>query len=122
VKDELALPEHEFEAPADSSRALKQKAWMRNQLDLFGSFMKFFPKEKPLYANKWLSLENTWLQRAALLFQLKYKAELDTAILSPCIDQLLEPKEIFLNKAKGWVLSAYSRTLIGQRILLILRH
>jgi 3-methyladenine DNA glycosylase AlkD len=92
------------------------KSW-RDTVDLIavriiGLFMKFSPEGKPLYVNKWLSLENIWLQRAALLFQLKYKAELDTAILSLCIDKL-GSKESFLNKAKGWVLRAYSRTLIG---------
>lgn len=36
MKPYLTLPEHEFEAPADGARALKQKAWMRNQFDFFG--------------------------------------------------------------------------------------
>lgn len=53
---------------------------------------------------------NIWLQRCALLFQLKYKKETDTTLLSDTINILLGSKEFFINKAIGWILREYSRT------------
>ena len=59
---------------------------------------------------KWLESGNIWLQRSALLFQLKYKEDIDTQILSSIINYLLGSKEFFINKAIGWILREYSRT------------
>ncbi|MDF1518819.1 MAG: DNA alkylation repair protein [Lutibacter sp.] len=41
------------------------------------------------------------MQRSALLFQLKYKDNLDTVLLSSIINSLLGSKEFFINKAIG---------------------
>tara|TARA_R110001583_G_scaffold77623_1_gene211173 strand:+ start:4724 stop:5020 length:297 start_codon:yes stop_codon:yes gene_type:complete len=69
-----------------------------------------YPEEIEMYIEKWLKSNNIWLQRCALLFQLKYKEELDTNLLSYIINSLLGSKEFFINKAIGWVLRAYSKT------------
>ncbi len=53
--------------------------------------------------------ENMWLQRSALLFQLKYKDQVDTELLSYTINSLLGSKEFFINKAIGWSLRQYSK-------------
>lgn len=45
-----------------------------------------------------------------MLFQLKYKEEIDAKLLSHVIESLLGSKEFFINKAIGWVLREYSRT------------
>jgi 3-methyladenine DNA glycosylase AlkD len=45
-----------------------------------------------------------------LLFQIKYKEELDTVLLSNIITHLLGSKEFFINKAIGWILREYSKT------------
>ncbi len=58
---------------------------------------------------QWLKSNNIWLQRPALLFQLKYKDHLDPELLSFTIHQLLNSKEFFINKAIGWVLREYRR-------------
>ncbi|TMM59256.1 DNA alkylation repair protein [Maribacter algarum] len=76
---------------------------------LMGTYFKKYPEKRKNYVEKWLKSGNTWLQRSALLFQLKYKEELDTQILSIAIEGLLESKEFFINKAIGWVLRDYSR-------------
>ena len=77
---------------------------------LMGAYFKLFPEERETYINKWLKSKNIWLQRSTLLFQLKYKTDLDTGLLSHCINSLLGSKEFFINKAIGWILRQYSIT------------
>ena len=75
-----------------------------------GSYFKKFPEQRAESVQKWLDSGNIWLQRCALLFQLKYKEEIDAKLLSHVIQSLLGSKEFFINKAIGWVLREYSRT------------
>lgn len=77
---------------------------------ILGAYFIKFPEDIPIYVEKWLHSNNIWLQRSALLFQLKYKDRLDTDVLDHCIQHLLGSKEFFINKAIGWVLREYSRT------------
>ena len=77
---------------------------------LMGSYFKQFPDQRKSLVQKWLDSENIWLQRCALIFQLKYKEEMDTQILSHAIKSLLGSQEFFINKAVGWVLREYSKT------------
>jgi 3-methyladenine DNA glycosylase AlkD len=77
---------------------------------LMGEYFKIYPEQIELYIEKWLNSNNIWLQRCAILFQLKYKEELNTNVLSYVIKSLLGSKEFFINKAIGWVLREYSRT------------
>lgn len=77
---------------------------------LLGSYFKKFPGEIAPKVKQWLATENIWLQRCAILFQLKYKETLDTDLLESVIQQLLGSKEFFINKAIGWILREYSRT------------
>jgi 3-methyladenine DNA glycosylase AlkD len=77
---------------------------------LMGAYFKIFPEKRHYYVQKWLKSNNIWLQRSALLFQLKYKTDVDTVLLSTVIQSLLGSKEFFINKAIGWVLREYSRT------------
>ncbi len=78
--------------------------------NLVGAYFKIYPKEIKNTISKWLVSNNIWLQRSALLFQLKYKEELDTVLLSNIITHLLGSKEFFINKAIGWILREYSKT------------
>ena len=79
-------------------------------INLMGSYFKKFPEQRAFYVKKWLESNNFWLHRCALLFQLKYKTDIDTHLLSATINALLGSKEFFINKAIGWVLREYSRT------------
>lgn len=62
------------------------------------------------YAEKWITDENMWLNRSALLFQLKYKQDTDEAKLFRYILLRADSNEFFLQKAIGWVLREYSKT------------
>ncbi|MEE9364766.1 MAG: DNA alkylation repair protein [Cellulophaga sp.] len=77
---------------------------------LMGAYFKKYPEQREVYVKEWLASNNIWLQRSALLFQLKYKNDLDKELLSHVINSLLGSKEFFINKAIGWVLREYSRT------------
>ncbi|MCF4100893.1 DNA alkylation repair protein [Gillisia sp. M10.2A] len=77
---------------------------------LVGSYLKKYPQKKEFYVDRWLRSNNIWLQRTAIIFQLKYKTEVDTGILEKSIQSLLGSKEFFINKAIGWMLREYSKT------------
>jgi 3-methyladenine DNA glycosylase AlkD len=77
---------------------------------LMGEYFKKYPEQIEHYVKKWVKSNNIWLQRSALLFQLKYKDNLDPILLSSIIHSLLGSKEFFINKAIGWILREYSRT------------
>ena len=76
---------------------------------LVGKYMHAFPDEREACIKKWLASGNKWLQRSCILFQLKYKKDLDTDFLEYVIGELLGSKEFFINKAIGWILRDYSR-------------
>ncbi|SDS00833.1 3-methyladenine DNA glycosylase AlkD [Formosa sp. Hel1_31_208] len=78
--------------------------------NLMGHYFKLHPELRQVYIDKWLISDNIWLQRCAILFQLKYKDDLDTVLLAYIINSLLGSKEFFINKAIGWILREYSRT------------
>lgn len=81
---------------------------------LINPYFKLFPKERDVYIKKWLDSQNIWLQRSAILFQLKDKEKTDTDLLTFVIHSLISSemasKEFFINKAIGWVLREYSKT------------
>jgi len=59
---------------------------------------------------QWATHEDMWLRRTALLYQLKYKDQTNTKILSKYIEQNTGSNEFFINKAIGWALREYSKT------------
>lgn len=77
---------------------------------LVGTYFKMYPNEIETHISVWLTSKNIWLQRTALLFQLKYKDVLDTELLTTIINSVRGGNEFFINKAIGWVLREYSRT------------
>lgn len=78
--------------------------------NMLGAYFKKFPDQQQLYVDKWLGSGNMWLQRSALLFQLSYKDQLNTELLTFTIEPLLGSKEFFINKAIGWILRQYAKT------------
>jgi len=78
--------------------------------NLIGKHFSNFPGLIQQMNEKWISSENMWLNRSALLFQLKYKTNLDTKLLEQNILKCRGSKEFFIRKAIGWVLREYSKT------------
>ena len=77
---------------------------------LVGYHFQEYPEERADYINKWITSGNIWLQRSCILFQLKYKGNTDTRLLSSIILKLKDSKEFFIRKAIGWSLREYSKT------------
>lgn len=59
---------------------------------------------------RWSSSDNMWLNRAAILHQLKYKAEINVDLLHELILAHIDSDEFFIQKAIGWVLREYAKT------------
>lgn len=77
---------------------------------LIGFHLQRFPDLIPDHVEKWLASGNMWLQRTAILFQLKYKKKTDVPLLFHCIQEMADSKEFFIRKAIGWALREYSKT------------
>lgn len=58
----------------------------------------------------WSDSDNMWLNRSAILHQLKYKNETNENILEEIILNHAESNEFFIQKAIGWVLREYAKT------------
>jgi 3-methyladenine DNA glycosylase AlkD len=57
----------------------------------------------------WMSSGNIWLQRVAIIFQLRYRDQTNAPLLFKYILQVAHSKEFFLQKAAGWALREYSK-------------
>lgn len=63
-------------------------------------------REKFVYS--WMNSQNIWLQRSAIIFQLKYKKDTDWNLLCESILKNDTSKAFFVRKAQGWALRTYS--------------
>ena len=78
-----------------------------------GPFLKSYPQYVPARTDEWIENDNFWMQRMAILFQLKYKEELDFELLKKYILRRKTSKEFFIQKASGWILRHHSRRIPG---------
>ena len=74
-----------------------------------GTHFRRFPDVREKHLSKWRASGNIWLRRTTLLFQLNYKKETDFELLCEIINENLDSKEFFINKAIGWSLRQYAR-------------
>ncbi len=75
-----------------------------------GSILSEHPDLRDEYIPIWIKSENIWINRTAILFQLKYKTETDFSLLKSIIDALKNKNEFFVKKSIGWALREYSKT------------
>jgi len=83
-------------------------------VQLVGLWFRLFPEKIIPVTGKWIRSDNMWLQRTAILFQLKYKRETNTSLLFSYIKKQSLSKEFFIQKAIGWALREYSKTDPGK--------
>ncbi|WP_321307891.1 DNA alkylation repair protein [Marinifilum fragile] len=76
---------------------------------LVGVLCKKYPELKTEILSDWIISSNIWLKRVSILFQLKYKNDVDTQFLSKTIIANNLSNEFFVNKAIGWALRQYSK-------------
>jgi 3-methyladenine DNA glycosylase AlkD len=74
-----------------------------------GKFAKKFPETANEFVEDWRNESNFWINRSCLIFQLKYKKEVDFELLKSLIVQFQPNKEFFIQKAIGWSLRQYSK-------------
>lgn len=74
-----------------------------------GKWALLFPEKARETFEKWRYHESFWLQRSCLIYQLKYKDQVDSAYLENLIQQMNSNKEFFIQKAIGWSLRQLSK-------------
>ena len=77
---------------------------------LVGEWVKNFPRKKEYIQEKWLIGSSLWLQRTAIIYQLKYKQKTDLQVLKKAVYYSSEHPDFFIRKAIGWALREYSKT------------
>jgi 3-methyladenine DNA glycosylase AlkD len=93
---------------------IKEKSWWDTidglVVNFVGQILKVYPDLIDEYVQDWVDSNNIWLNRTAILFQLKYKNDTDFELLKSISDQLKHKNEFFVKKAIGWALREYSKT------------
>lgn len=74
-----------------------------------GAYFKKFPDLISTKTIEWIESENIWLNRSAILYQLKFKEATDWPRLQTYILSKTDSKEFFIQKAIGWALREYSK-------------
>jgi len=92
---------------------IKSKSWWDSIDTLVPNIVAWLLREYPElideYVPSWIVSENIWINRTAILFQLKYKKDTDFELQKEIIDSLKNKKEFFVKKAIGWSLREYSK-------------
>lgn len=76
---------------------------------LIGIHFKRFPHLLRPVTEKWISSDNIWLQRTAIICQRFYKKETNTDLLFDYIQRTADSTEFFIQKGAGWALRDYSK-------------
>ena len=76
---------------------------------IIGHILKDRPNLARSKALEYMNSDNMWLQRTALIFQLKYRQQTDEALLYELIPMTFGGTEFFINKASGWALRQHSK-------------
>ena len=77
--------------------------------NLVGNLVKRYPEQGIKQINEWRTSENLWLVRTCIIFQLKYKAEVNENLLFSVIEENLNHPDFFIRKAIGWALRQYAK-------------
>lgn len=93
---------------------LTHKSWWDSvdsmNSNIIGKFFLQFPEHINSSTLKWNNASNKWLQRISILFQLMYKENTNTQLLSKYIEHCQREEDFFIRKAIGWALRAYAKT------------
>lgn len=106
----------QFLQPSDImhvERMIVTKSWWESvdpTFDLIGEICRKSPNLIEEVVADWSKSGNIWLSRVAICFQMRYKENTDTDILSRFILENVGTKEFFTNKAIGWILREYGKT------------
>lgn len=77
---------------------------------IVGSIVRNNRVEGEAIMKEWSSSENMWLNRSAILHQLKYKEDTNEELLKEIILRHNQSSEFFIQKSIGWILREYAKT------------
>lgn len=60
-------------------------------------------------AEKWIESDNLWLQRTAIIFQMKFRDKIDEQLLYDMILRRMGETDFFIRKAIGWALREHAK-------------
>ncbi|QTD43099.1 DNA alkylation repair protein [Sporosarcina sp. Te-1] len=93
---------------------IETKAWWDSVDSIAPTFVGHIVKKDRALGERmmweWANADNLWVNRSAILHQLKYKAETDTDLLFKMIRRHADSQEFFIQKAIGWALREYAKT------------
>lgn len=93
---------------------IEAKSWWDTIDAIAPQFVGHIVKQDRRYGEKvmleWSQSNNMWTNRSAILHQLKFKKETDADLLFRIIQQHVDSKEFFIQKAIGWALREYAKT------------
>ncbi|HRF39386.1 MAG TPA: DNA alkylation repair protein [Saprospiraceae bacterium] len=92
---------------------ITSKSWWDTvdwQAKLAGEHFLRYPQLIGPITERWMQSGNFWLQRCALIFQLRYKTRTDAELMFGYVLRLADSKEFFIQKGAGWALREYSKT------------
>ena len=100
--------------PALQALLLREPWWetVDGQSAVIAEVMHVAVQQKPNAArvmDPWLKHPSHWVRRAAMLHQLGWRLDTDSARLFGYAQELAEEKEFFIRKAIGWALRDYAR-------------
>lgn len=78
--------------------------------NLMGELFRKHPELIKEAIHRWMSTENFWLHRTAIIFQLKYGVKTNEKLLFQLCAHYAEEREFFIRKAIGWALRQYSKS------------
>lgn len=90
--------------------------------NIVGDFFKKFPHLFEPTLEKWIDSNNMWVNRTAIICQLKYKDATNLVWLEKAILPYINSKEFFHLKAIGWALRQYARTDVNWVIDFVNKH
>lgn len=77
---------------------------------MIGPYFLKFPEKRDEKIAEWKRSKNIWLNRTAIIFQIKNKNKTDVELLQNLILFFAKEKEFFIKKAIGWALRELSYT------------
>ena len=131
VRELWQMPEREIHYCAQE---LADKVWRkppRNALDLYvfmivhqswwdsvdmiatklvGNYFTCHPDQEAELSRQWCENDNLWMQRTAILFQIKRKAKTNWPLLQETLTSSLCHQDFFIRKAIGWALREHAKT------------
>ncbi len=67
------------------------------------------PEIRMTWVERWNNSDNMWLNRSALIHQLRYKEDVNMELLFTLVESHINSREFFINKASGWALRQASK-------------